>query len=83
MVEHPSVVGVQDPVPPDLPAGGWPELHPGPGAALEAGTQNRNARPRCDDLVATCLLLVELGLEPSEAFLARAQEIRAGLVEPW
>ena len=52
-------------------------------AALEAGTQNPNARPRCDDLVATCLLLVELGLEPSEAFLARAQEIRAGLVEPW
>ena len=52
-------------------------------AALEAGTQNSNARPRCDDLVATCLLLVELGLEPSEAFLARAQEIRAGLVEPW
>ena len=51
--------------------------------ALEAGATNPNARPRCDDLVATCLLVVELGLEPTADLLARARALRAGLVDPW
>jgi hypothetical protein len=51
--------------------------------ALEAGATNPNARPRCDDLVATCLLVAELGIEPSTELLTRARALRAGLVDPW
>lgn len=50
---------------------------------IELGAQNPNARPRCDDLVATVASLVTHGLQPDEEMLARLRELRAGLVSPW
>lgn len=51
--------------------------------AVEEGVENPNARPRCDDLVATCVALAARGVEPSPALMARLREISAGLVDPW
>jgi tetratricopeptide (TPR) repeat protein len=51
--------------------------------ALEAGTLNPNARPRADDLCATCVSLAGSGIAAPAPFLARIAEIRAGLVDPW
>lgn len=50
---------------------------------LEEGMENPNSRPRCDDLVDTCVALVVRGLEPGAAQAARIREIAAGLGEPW
>jgi hypothetical protein len=50
---------------------------------LEEGVENPNSRPRCDDLVDTCLQLCTRGIEPSPAVRARIGEIRAGLADPW
>lgn len=50
---------------------------------LEEGMENPNSRPRCDDLVDTCVALAVAGCEPSAQALARIREIAQGLGEPW
>lgn len=50
---------------------------------LEEGMENPNSRPRCDDLVDTCVALAVAGCEPSAQSLARIREIAQGLGEPW
>ena len=50
---------------------------------LEEGMENPNSRPRCDDLVDTCVALVVAGFEPPPAQLARIREIAQGLGDPW
>jgi len=50
---------------------------------LEEGMENPNSRPRCDDLVDTCVALVVAGFEPPPAQLARIREIAQGLADPW
>ena len=50
---------------------------------LEEGMENPNSRPRCDDLVDTCVALVVRGVEPGAEQLARIREIAAGLGDPW
>ena len=51
--------------------------------AVEEGAENPNARPRCDDLVATCVVLAKRGIEPPAEVMARLREISEGLKEPW
>lgn len=61
----------------------------GPGAlalyarAAAEGAANPNARPRADDLVATCCAMALAGCEPNPELWRRLAEIRAGLGEPW
>ena len=50
---------------------------------LEEGMENPNSRPRCDDLVDTCVALAVAGCEPPAPTLARIREIAQGLGEPW
>ncbi len=50
---------------------------------LEEGMENPNSRPRCDDLVETCVALCQRGIEPSAAAWARLREIQKGLGQPW
>lgn len=49
----------------------------------EEGALNPNARPRAEDLSATCLSLASHELEPDANLLARLHEIRAALTDPW
>jgi len=49
----------------------------------DLGAVNPNARPRAEDLAATCCSLARIGLQPDEALRARLLEIRSGLVAPW
>ena len=51
--------------------------------ALEAGVENPNSRPRADDLAATCLSFVKMGVEPDDATGQRMREIATGLAAPW
>ncbi|HEX6882348.1 MAG TPA: hypothetical protein VF530_03145 [Planctomycetota bacterium] len=51
--------------------------------ALEEGALNANARPRAEDLVATCLSMARLGVTPDPELWQRILAIRAGLVAPW
>lgn len=51
--------------------------------ALEEGLENPNSRPRCDDLVESCLALVRAGMQPSEDLWRRVKEISKALGEPW
>jgi hypothetical protein len=51
--------------------------------ALEEGQVNPNSRPRCDDLVATCVALATRGIDPAPATWERLREIRRGLGNPW
>lgn len=51
--------------------------------ALEEALENPNSRPRCDDLVETCVAMAERGLEPSAELWARMREISKGLSNPW
>lgn len=51
--------------------------------ALEAGQQNPNSRPRCQDLVATCCSMAVAGCEPDPELLEGIRAIRAGLGDPW
>ena len=51
--------------------------------ALEEGARNANARPRTEDLVATCLSLARHEVEPDEALWQRILQIRAELKAPW
>lgn len=50
---------------------------------LEEGMENPNSRPRCDDLVDTCVALATRSFEPPPAQLARIREIAQGLGDPW
>ncbi len=51
--------------------------------AVEEGAQNPNARPRAEDLTATCCSMARHGVEPDAALRARLEEICAKLVAPW
>jgi hypothetical protein len=50
---------------------------------VEVGAENVNARPRVEDLVATCLSMVETGFAPEEKLANRLRTIAAGLEDPW
>jgi hypothetical protein len=50
---------------------------------VEEGMENPNARPRLDDLAATVVSMVGVGLEPDAALAARIAEIGAKLDHPW
>ncbi|MEZ6037084.1 MAG: hypothetical protein R3F29_06365 [Planctomycetota bacterium] len=51
--------------------------------AVEEGMENPNSRPRCDDLVETCVEMAKHAIEPSAELWARLREIRDGLNDPW
>lgn len=51
--------------------------------AVEEGALNVNARPRADDLTATCCSMALHAVEPDAELRARMQQIRSGLREPW
>lgn len=51
--------------------------------AVEEGALNPNARPRAEDLTATCLSMARVGLEPDEALWKRLREIQTNLAAPW
>ncbi len=51
--------------------------------AVEEGVANKNSRPRCDDLVATCCSMALNKVEPDAELRARILQIQAALGEPW
>ena len=51
--------------------------------AVDVGAENKNARPRAEDLSAICLSLVKHAVEPDAALLARINEIKNALGDPW
>jgi hypothetical protein len=51
--------------------------------AIEEGGTNPNARPRAEDLAATCCSMARHEVEPDEALWERIAELREGLVAPW
>jgi len=51
--------------------------------AVDEGAHNPNARPRAEDLVATCLLIARTGVAPDAGLSARLRAVRAGLRDPW
>ena len=51
--------------------------------AVEEGGANPNARPRAEDLAATCCSMAQQEVEPDEALWERIVELREGLVAPW
>lgn len=50
---------------------------------VEVGSQNPNARPRAEDLSATCLSMALHGVEPDAHLARRLAAIHAQLGEPW
>lgn len=50
---------------------------------IEEGMENPNSRPRCDDLVDTCVAMAVGGIAPSPGIRQRLQEIQRGLGNPW
>jgi hypothetical protein len=51
--------------------------------AIDDGVENPNARPRAEDLVATCCSLALQGVEPDAATWSRLRKIHEELREPW
>lgn len=51
--------------------------------AIEEGAANPNARPRAEDLAATCTAMARLGVEPDGRLWARIRQIRSELRQPW
>ncbi len=51
--------------------------------AADAGMENPNSRPRCDDLVATCCSLARNGFEPDAELKAKLIQNRKALGQPW
>jgi tetratricopeptide (TPR) repeat protein len=51
--------------------------------AVEEGALNPNARPRANDLYATCVSMAVRRVEPDHALEERLTAIRAGLQDPW
>lgn len=52
-------------------------------AAVEAGQQNPNSRPRAEDFAATCAAMANEAIEPDAQLLARLEQIQKGLGNPW
>jgi len=50
---------------------------------LEEGFANPNARPRAEDLAATCLSLARHGCQPDDELMARIYQIFGALKAPW
>lgn len=50
---------------------------------VEEALDNPNSRPRCDDLVETCVAMARHGHEPSAALWRRLREVSNGLSSPW
>jgi tetratricopeptide (TPR) repeat protein len=51
--------------------------------AVEVGALNPNARPRAEDLCATCISMAGSGIAAGEPVLARIRAIEAALADPW
>ena len=51
--------------------------------ALEEGTINPNARPRAEDLGATCISMAEYGIALTPELKNRIETIRSSLTYPW
>jgi len=51
--------------------------------AVEEGARNPNARPRANDLTATCLSMAVHEVQPPEELWKRMVEIFDGLTDPW
>ena len=51
--------------------------------AIEAGSENVNARPRAEDLSATCRSMARYDVEPDAELWARIEGIENGLTDPW
>jgi len=51
--------------------------------ALAEGAENPNARPRAEDLAATCLSLALRGVDPDTVMWEKIVQIKMGLVAPW
>jgi len=51
--------------------------------AIEAGCENRNSRPRAEDLSATCCSMALVGARPDAAMWDRMRKIYEGLGDPW
>jgi tetratricopeptide (TPR) repeat protein len=51
--------------------------------AVEVGAENPNARPRAEDLAATCSSMARAAVEPDAKLFERLRAIRAGLQAPW
>ena len=51
--------------------------------ALDVGALNPNARPRAEDLCATCVSMAVSGMPAGDAAVARIGAIESGLVDPW
>ncbi len=52
-------------------------------AALEEGAINPNARPRAEDLCATCISMAKYGILPTSDLMRRIDSIRNSLTDPW
>lgn len=50
---------------------------------LEEALENPNSRPRCDDLVETCIAMARVQQKPSAALWQRLHEVTNGLSTPW
>jgi len=50
---------------------------------VELGADNPNARPRAQELSATCCSMARYGAQPEAELWARMQAIGAGLSDPW
>ena len=51
--------------------------------AAGEGMVNPNARPRAEDLAATCCSMAVHAVEPDDALRAYLRQIRSGLGNPW
>ena len=51
--------------------------------AVEEGAENPNARPRAEDLSATCSSMAWRGVEPDAELWTRLRQIQGGLGQPW
>lgn len=51
--------------------------------AVAEGSINPNARPRAEDLTATCISMAKSVVEPDAELWASMRQMREGLVDPW
>jgi hypothetical protein len=51
--------------------------------ALAEALENKNSRPRCDDLVETCVDMARHAVQPTEKLMSQMRDIRAALADPW
>jgi hypothetical protein len=50
--------------------------------AVQDGSENPNARPRAEDLTATCRSMARMGVEPDAELMAKIRRISDGLGDP-